>query len=251
MMKNSVYPFLTSIVLVLLVWEGMVTFGDFAAWQLPSPALVGSELRNWVTGGDYWLDIQATIMIAIIGFLLSILVGIETAAVLYFFPLLKKLMTPILLWSQNVPVIVLAPLLVVWFGFGMTAKLFIVVLVCFFPITIAMLDAFHHVDHNLQRYLEMSGATKWQTFIHLSLPSSIPVLFSSCKLSATYSVMGAVVAEWLGTEHGLGMIMTQAASSFRTDRVFVAILLIVLLSACFFFCIWLLEQIWLWKRKRI
>jgi ABC-type nitrate/sulfonate/bicarbonate transport system permease component len=146
---------------------------------------------------------------------------------------------------------VLAPLLVIWFGFGIESKLFVVVLVCFFPITISLVDAFEQVDQNLLRYLEMSGAAKWEKFRHLAFPSAIPVLFSSCKLSATYSVMGAVVAEWLGTEYGLGMIMTQAASSFRTDRVFVAILTIVVLSACFFFFISLVEHWWKHKRKLI
>jgi ABC-type nitrate/sulfonate/bicarbonate transport system permease component len=94
----------------------------------------------------------------------------------------------------------------------------------------------------------MMGASRWQQFRYLAFPSSVPVLFSSCKVSATYSVMGAVVAEWLGTEHGLGMVMTQAASSFRTDRVFVIILFIVLLSMCFYGVIRLAEH-W-WGRKR-
>ncbi|WP_245596712.1 ABC transporter permease [Shimazuella kribbensis] len=200
---------------------------------------------------SYLVDVRATFIIAGLGFLFSILVGVGVAVLLYFSPWLKKMVTPLLLFSQNIPIIVLAPLLVIWFGFGVTAKLFVVVLVCFFPITISLLDAFEQVNHNLLRYMEMSGATKWEKFRYLVFPSAIPVLFSSCKLSATYSVMGAVVAEWLGTEHGIGMVMTQSASSFRTDRVFVAILTIVCLSACFYICIRVLENWWKHKRKWI
>jgi ABC-type nitrate/sulfonate/bicarbonate transport system permease component len=248
-MKHKVFYLLFSIGVILLGWSSITYFGNFTVWQLPSPIVVGKELWQSIHSSSYLIDVRATFFIASTGFLLSILVGVGIATLLHFSPLLKKLVMPSLLLSQNIPIIVLAPLLVIWLGFGITAKLVVVVLVCFFPITIAMVDAFDQVDRNLKRYLEMAGATKWEKFVSLSFPSAIPVLFSSCKVSATYSVMGAVVAEWLGTEHGLGMIMTQAASSFRTDRVFVAIIFIVLLSACFFFLIWLAELSWKHKRR--
>lgn len=250
-MKHKALPFVLSIVVLVIMWGTIAYLGNFPLWQLPSPYDVGLELWHSWQSNEYFIHVRATFLIACSGFILSIVVGTGVATVLYFSAFLKRVITPLLLFSQNVPIIVLAPLLVIWFGFGIEAKLFVVVLVCFFPITISLVDAFAQVDQNLLRYLEMSGATKWEEFRHLAFPSAVPVLFSSCKLSATYSVMGAVVAEWLGTEHGLGMIMTQAASSFRTDRVFVAILTIVVLSACFFFCISLVEHWWKHKRKLI
>ncbi|MCH5584166.1 ABC transporter permease [Shimazuella sp. AN120528] len=250
-MKRRILPLVLSIVVLLFIWEIISIIGDFPVWQLPSPYVVGLELwRSW-TSSEYLLHVRATFIIACFGFILSILVGVGVAVWLYFSTFLTRIVTPFLLFSQNVPIIVLAPLLVVWFGFGIEAKLLVVILVCFFPITIALVDGFEQVDRNLLRYLEMSGATKWEKFRHLAFPSAVPVLFSSCKLSATYSVMGAVVAEWLGTERGLGMIMTQAANSFRTDRVFVSIITIVVLSGCFFFLISLVEQWWKHKRKLI
>lgn len=250
-MRHRAFSVMMSLLVLVLVWGIITYFGDFLIWQLPSPYLVGIELWKSWQNGEYLIHVQATFMIACIGFFLSILVGVGVATCLYFSTLLKRIATPLLLFSQNVPIIVLAPLMVIWFGFGIEAKLLVVILVCFFPITIALVDAFEHVDPNLRKYLEISGATKWEKFRHLAFPSSIPVFFSSCKLSATYSVMGAVIAEWLGTEHGLGLVMTQAASSFRTDRVFVAIITIVVLSGCFFFLISLIEQGWKHKRKKI
>jgi ABC-type nitrate/sulfonate/bicarbonate transport system permease component len=248
-MKHNVFSFLFAIGLLLFVWGAVSYLGKFPDWQLPSPSIVGLELWKSWQSSDYLIHVRATFFIACLGFFLSIVVGTGVATILYFSAFLRKVITPLLLFSQNVPIIVLAPLLVVWFGFGIEAKLIVVILVCFFPITIALVDAFGQVDQNLLRYLDMSGATKWEKFRHLAFPSAIPVLFSSCKLSATYSVMGAVIAEWLGTEYGLGMIMTQAASSFRTDRVFVTILTIVVLSTCFFFFIRFIEQWWKHKRK--
>jgi ABC-type nitrate/sulfonate/bicarbonate transport system permease component len=249
--RYLIFSLCISLFVFIVIWEAIAYFGNFAMWQLPSPYVVGREMWRSLNSSSYLVDVRATFMIAGMGFLFSILVGIGTAVLLHFFPLLKKIVTPLLLFSQNIPIIVLAPLLVIWFGFGITAKLFVVVLVCFFPITISLLDAFEQVSPNLLRYMKMSGATKWENFRYLIFPSAIPVLFSSCKLSATYSVMGAVVAEWLGTEHGLGMVMTQSASSFRTDRVFVAIFTIVCLSACFYLLIRLIEHWWKHKRIRI
>lgn len=251
MLKTRIVPFVCSLLLLLGIWWGIIWLWDIPTWQLPSPSLVAKAWMMNFSSNAYQQDLQMTSLIALVGLVLSVLVGVGGSILLYFFTSIKKLVTPLLLFSQNVPIIVLAPLLVVWFGFGMLAKIFVVVLVCFFPITIALLDGFEQGDRTLANYLAMAGATRWEKFRFLSLPSAMPALFSSCKLAATYSVMGAVIAEWLGTEHGLGMMMTQAASSFRTDRVFVAIGTVVLLSFGFFFIIWLLEQLWKQKRKSV
>jgi ABC-type nitrate/sulfonate/bicarbonate transport system permease component len=248
-LKTRVLPFLFSLVLLLSIWWGVASLGNFPAWQLPTPDLVAKELVLYIPNETFGLDLASTSYIAVIGLVLSILVGVGGAVLLHFYPLLKQIVLPLLLFSQNVPIIVLAPLLVIWFGFGMLAKILIVLLVCFFPIIIAVLDGLEQGDRTLANYLAMAGATRWEKFRYLSLPTAMPAFFSSCKLAATYSVMGAVIAEWLGTEHGLGLMMTQAASSFRTDRVFVAIGVVVVLSSSFFFVIWLLEQLWRRKRK--
>jgi ABC-type nitrate/sulfonate/bicarbonate transport system permease component len=124
------------------------------------------------------------------------------------------------------------------------------VLVCFFPITIATLDGLRQTDRDLLHYMKMSGATNRQVFWKLQWPHALPSIFSGLKIAGTYSVMGAVISEWLGATKGIGVYMTLASSSFKTDRVFVAILLIMILSLTFFAIIALIEK-WLltWQRQ--
>ena len=124
----------------------------------------------------------------------------------------------------------------------MLPKIIVIILVCFFPITISLLDGFRQSDRDVMNYMKMAGATKQQIFWKLEWPNALPTLFSGIKISATYSVMGAVISEWLGASKGIGVYMQLSQSSFRTDRVFVAIILIVILSLLLLGLIMLLEK---------
>src|SRR5690606_6777997 len=134
-------------------------------------------------------------------------------------------------------------------GFGILPKIIVITLVCFFPVTIASLGGFRNTPPEMKHYMLMAGASKIQMFTKLEWPNSLPSLFSGLKISATYSVMGAVISEWLGAIKGIGVYMTLASSSFRTDRVFVAIFIIMILGLLFFGAITLCEK-WLVKWKR-
>jgi ABC-type nitrate/sulfonate/bicarbonate transport system permease component len=248
MIKKLLPPLLLTVILLLL-WEGSVSFWEIEEWILPAPSEIWETfLQQFPTLSE---DLLATTWIAILGFLIGILIGILFASILHLFPVLEKACYPLIVLSQNIPIIALAPLLVLWFGFGTLPKVLIVVLVCFFPITIATLDGFRQIDHTLIQYLRITGASRWQIFLKAEWPSTLPSFFSGCKLSATYSVMGAVISEWLGAEKGLGLMMQTAANSFRTDRVFVAIVIIVVLSLVLFFLIHLLEKVTIrWKPKK-
>ena len=169
-------------------------------------------------------------------------IGLITAILLHLLPYLKDALYPLLILSQNIPTIVLAPLLVIWFGFGMLPKIIVITLVCFFPVTVAALDGFKQTPSELRHYLAMAGANKWQLFSKLEFPYALPSIFSGIKISATYSVLGAVISEWLGAKEGVGVYMTLASSSFRTDRVFVAIFIIMILSLLLFALIQGLEK---------
>lgn len=161
---------------------------------------------------------------------------------------MKDAVYPLLILSQNIPIIVLAPLLVIWFGFGMLPKLIVISLVCF-PVAVASLDGFRQTPYELKHYFKMMGAGKNQLFWKLELPHSIPFIFSGLKISATYSVMGAVISEWLGAKSGIGVYMTLASSAFRTDRVFVAIFIIMGMSLIFGIITFLEKYLVSWKRK--
>lgn len=187
-------------------------------------------------------DLFHTGWIALVGLFIGLVVGVGSASALHLFPFSRKVFYPYIVFSQNIPIIALAPLLIIWFGFGVESKLIVVSLVCFFPIAVATLDGFSQADETLSTYMEMEGASRWEVFRHVGCPSALPSFFSGLKLSATYSVMGAVIAEWLGSEKGLGVMMTLASHSFRTDRVFVAIFFIMLLSTILFVVISMIER---------
>lgn len=236
------------LLLLFIIWEIAVTLADVPNWLLPAPSAIFLEAINgWTSFSSHFLS---TIKLSLLGFLIGSTFGLLTAIFLHLLPFIRESVYPLLILSQNIPIIVLAPLLVIWFGFGLLPKIIVITLVCFFPITVAALDGFRQTPNDLKHYMMMAGATKKQLFWKLELPYSLPSIFSGLKISATYSVMGAVISEWLGAKMGIGVYMTLASSSFRTDRVFVAIFSIMALSLLFFTVILLMER-WLvrWKTK--
>ncbi len=233
---------------IFMIWEVSVEQFSIDTWLLPSPSAVLEA--GMIEYERIWEHIISTVHLAFVGLLVGSLIGVLLATCLHLFPIIKEAVYPLLILSQNVPIIVLAPLLIIWFGFGIESKLVVISLVCFFPISISMLDGFRHIPLEFRDYFEMMGASKVQFFWKLELPYALPYVFSGLKISATYSVMGAVISEWLGAQKGLGVYMTLASSAYRTDRVFVAIFVIMFISLLFFAVITLLEKAFIsWKRK--
>ena len=229
-----------AIILLLISWEVIARFFKVPSWLLPLPTDIFKEA---ITGYALYKDhIFSTVTLSATGYMVGISIGIVVAILLFRIPFLQQAFYPLLIVSQNIPVIVLAPLLVIWFGFGMLPKVIVIVLVCFFPVTIAALDGFRQTDRDMLHYLKMIGANDRQIFWKLQWPHSLPSLFSGLKIAATYSVMGAVISEWLGANKGIGVYMTLASSSFKTERVFVAIVLIILLSLVYFGSILAIEK---------
>lgn len=236
------------IVLLMAAWEAAVRLFGMPAWLLPAPSAVWMELLNdWPA---YSGHIGSTITLALGGFLIGSAVGLLAATVLHLVPGFREALYPLMILTQNIPVIVLAPLLVIWFGFGAAPKLLIIALVCFFPIAVSVLDGFRQTSDDLMHYMKMAGASRGQIFRKLEWPHALPSVFSGLKIAATYSVMGAVITEWLGAKKGIGVYMTLASSSFRTTNVFVAIFLVMALSLLFFGMIRLIEDRTVsWKTK--
>jgi ABC-type nitrate/sulfonate/bicarbonate transport system permease component len=228
------------LLLLFIIWEFVVKIVDVPEWLLPAPSKVFTEaISGWM---DFYPDLLSTIKISLLGFAIGTMIGLLIAVLLHLVPFLRESFYPLLILSQNIPIIVLAPLLVIWFGFGLLPKMIVITLVCFFPITVAALDGFKQTPDELKHYMMMAGSSKRQLFWKLELPFSLPSIFSGLKISATYSVMGAVISEWLGAKQGIGVYMTLSSSSFRTDRVFVAIFAIMILSLLFFLVIILVER---------
>jgi ABC-type nitrate/sulfonate/bicarbonate transport system permease component len=236
------------IILLFLIWEFVTKFAEIPAWLLPAPSEIWREtIAVWPAFQEHLLS---TVTLTFAGFGIGCITGLLVAVALHLLPRVRESLYPLMILSQNIPIIVLAPLLVIWFGFGLLPKLIVITLVCFFPVAVAALDGFKQTGSELIHYMKMAGATKGQVFKKLEWPHALPSIFSGLKISATYSVMGAVISEWLGAEKGIGVFMTLASSSFRTDRVFVAIFMIMIVSLVFFAIIVVLER-WLikWRTK--
>lgn len=235
------FPSLVLAVLILFFWQKIVDAFHVPLWLLPSPAKIVAAL--WSTRSLLWGHTWTTILETTSGFLLAIVLGVATAVAMALFPRLKRLLYPYLIISQTVPLIAVAPLLIVWLGYGLLPKIATVVLVCFFPIAVSLLEGLELAENDLLNLLRSMGASHWQIFTIVRWPQAMPSFFAGLKIAATYSVMGAVIGEWLGASSGLGVYLTRSSHSFLTDRVFAAILTITILSLLYFFLISLLARI--------
>lgn len=246
---KQIWPPVVAVILLLTGWQLAVSVFHIEDWILPSPIDIARESTNNAAG--IWDHTMATLRLTLIGFPIGTAVGLIVALLLHLLPGVKRAFYPLLILSQNVPSIALGPLLVIWFGFGLLPKIVLITLVCFFPVAVAAMGGLAQSDGVMMNYMKMAGANKWQIFTKLELPHSLPSLFSGVKISATYAVMGAVVAEWIGADKGIGYYMLLQKSAYRTDRMFVAIVIIVFLSLVLFALIALLER-WLvrWKPRR-
>ncbi|RCX18102.1 ABC-type nitrate/sulfonate/bicarbonate transport system permease component [Fontibacillus phaseoli] len=243
---NSIWPPLVAVILFLILWQAATSLFHIEKWILPSPADIAKEASTGAAG--LWRHTLATLRLLLLGFAIGTAVGLLMAFALHVVPFLKSSLYPLIILSQNVPTIALAPLLMIWFGFGILPKIIVITLVCFFPVAVAAMDGLSRADRVMLDYMRMAGASKGQIFTKLEIPHALPSILSGIKIAATYSVMGAVIAEWIGADKGIGYYMMLQKSSFRTDKIFLAIAIIVAISLAMFGLIALLEK-WLIRYK--
>ncbi|MBD2846140.1 ABC transporter permease [Paenibacillus sp. IB182496] len=225
---------------LLLLWQGAVIVFDIEEWFLPGPAAIVRETAAiWPRLLEHT---GATLRLTLLGYALGTTAGIAVGMLFHLAPGLRRSTYPLLVLSQNVPIIVLGPLLLMWLGFGMLPKIVLLVLVCFFPVSVAMLAGLGSADSSLTNYMRMIGAGNWTIFRRLELPHAVPSLFSGLKIAAAYSVTSAIVAEWIGASKGLGYFIQLSARGFQAPRVFAAVLIIVLLSMLLFGAVALAER---------
>ncbi|SDJ97729.1 ABC transporter permease [Natronincola ferrireducens] len=213
---------------LLMLWEMVGRLGWVQPFILPAPSAV---VRALITTFPIMREhITTTLLEAVVGFLVAILLAVMMAVAMDRIVVVRRTLYPLVIISQTVPIITLAPLFAMWFGFGYLPKIVIVVLVCFFPITISLLEGLASVDKDLLNLLKSMGASHLDIYRIVKLPAALPSFFAGLKISGTYSIMGAVIGEWIGGKKGLGVYMMRARQSFATDRVFATIVIIVLLS---------------------
>jgi putative hydroxymethylpyrimidine transport system permease protein len=185
-----------------------------------------------------WVTLQEVLA----GFGVSIVAGVGFAVALHLSPTLRRAFYPLLVASQTVPIVVVAPILVVWLGFGIGPKLAIIALICFFPITVNTLDGLRSVDPDLVKMMRTLDAGRWRTLSGVEAPTALPYFFSGAKIAVAVAVIGAVFGEWAGSSSGLGHLIQQASAQLETARTFAAVVVLSVLAVALFGLLAALER---------
>ena len=225
---------------ILITWQILSTSGLIPPYMLPTPVRVISVFID-----DFQLlmkHLSFTLMEAMAGLTLAVIAAFILSILMDANRFIKQSMTPILLLTQTMPVIAIAPLLILWMGYGLAPKITLVFLTCFFPVTIGLLGAFASADNDALRLLQSMGAKKWQLYRYIKIPQGLPAFFSGLKIAASYSIIGAVVAEWLGGDAGLGVYMIRVRRSYSFDKMFAVIILVSILSLLLIKLVSLIEK---------
>ena len=219
---------ISAIVLILILWQGISSLGIVDSFMLPSPVQV---MKAFISEFPMLMEnAGVTLAEAFLGLLIGVAFGCVMAVLMDRFEPLYKAFYPLIVLTQTVPTVAIAPLLVLWFGYEMTPKVILIVITTFFPITVGLLNGFRSVDSDAINLLRAMGAGQAQIFKYIKLPGAMSQFFAGLRISASYAVVGAVISEWLGGFGGLGVYMTRVKKAFSFDKMFAVIFLISIIS---------------------
>ena len=225
---NSKLRPIVPIVVLLLVWDLVTRTQIVPSFMLPSPL---SVLETLIKDFNILMShMSYTLVEALIGLSIGILIGFISAVVMDRYEPIRDAIYPLIVLSQTVPTIAIAPLLVLWLGYDMLPKIVLIVLTTYFPIAVGLLEGFQSVDKDYLVLFQSMGASELQTFRLLKMPAALGHFFSALNISVSYSVVGAVISEWLGGYKGLGVYMTRVRKAFAFDKMFAVIIIISVLS---------------------
>ena len=234
------------IVAALALWElaaqwhvlaDLLSIEDFL---VPAPSEIAEALweERSLLAEDAWVTLREVLL----GFALAAVAGIGLAIAIHLSETARRAIYPLLVASQTIPIVVIAPILVVWFGFGIVPKLLIVALICFFPITVNAYDGLRSVDPDLLKMMRTLGANRLQTLRRAELPWALPFAFSGAKIAVAVAVIGAVFAEWAGSDSGLGHLILVSSSELSTALTFAAIFVLSAIAIGLFALLSLIER---------
>jgi len=227
---------------LLVLWEVIIRGFDVPKYLLPAPSQVAVALKqDWTAYLEpaMWITLREVIF----GFLIAALAGIGLAILLHLFGPLRRTVYPLLIGSQTIPIVVLAPILTIILGYGIFPKLVIVALICFFPIVVNGIDGLRSVDDDFIHMMKTLDGNRWAIFKRIEFPGALPSIFSGLRIAATFASIGAVFGEYAGSEGGLGYVIIQATPNLQTARIFADIFILVLISFALFALVSLLERI--------
>lgn len=238
-LSPAIRPFL--LVLFLLgLWDLAIRIFGIPAYLIPPPAkVIGQLVEQWpMLLAESWFTTEATIW----GFLLSIAVGVPIAMVIAYSRVVESYVYPLLVFSQSVPKVAIAPLFVVWFGFGILPKVITAFLLGFFPVVVSTVMGFKSVESDMLDLARSMGASRLQTFFKISLPAALPAMFSGLKVSVTLAVVGAVVGEFVGSNSGIGYVLQVANGNFDLPLMFAGLVLLSVIGVLLFAVVDLIER---------
>jgi ABC-type nitrate/sulfonate/bicarbonate transport system permease component len=234
-------PSILIVAVLLAAWQIYAGTGHLGDDVLPAPSRVASE--GWANRGDLWHNTLPTLRATLLGFVCSLAVGFLLSVVIDASSAVRRAVLPLLVATQTLPLIAIAPLVVLWFGFGLTPKILIVAFVTFFPITVAFVEGYAASDRDGEVLLRSMGAGRWRVFRTLRLPTALPFFFAGLRIAITYAVVAAIFAEYAGAEEGLGIYMQNAKNSFRTDLVLAAVAVSAALTLVLFALTYAVERV--------
>lgn len=240
---------LAALLVILIAWQGVSMAGLVPGYMLPSPVDV---IKAFISEFPLLMEnAKVTLMEAFIGLGCGVALGFLMAVIMDRFDRLYKALYPLIVVTQTVPTVAIAPLLVLWFGYEMLPKVILIVIVTFFPITVGLLTGFRSADRDMMNLLRSMGAGRLQIFRYIKLPGAMGQFFSSLRISASYAVVGAVISEWLGGFNGLGVYMTRVKKAFSFDKMFAVIFLISAISLILMKLVDLLQKRCMsWEQKK-
>ncbi len=229
-------------------WEIYVRWQNVSPSVLPAPIDIGQA--SWDDRDNLWNALWVTFQETILGLGIAVVAAIVLGVAMDFIPWVRRGIYPILVSSQTIPIVAIAPLVIIWFGFGLFPKVLVVAFYTFFPIVVGLAQGLASTDPDAMNLLRSMRASRWQIFLRTRLPSSLPHFFTGLRITVTYAVVAAVFAEYVGSFEGLGIYMQQMRNAFRTDLVFGAVLMTMLLTLALFLIVVIIERLVMpWHRS--
>ncbi|MGQ9888704.1 MAG: ABC transporter permease [Aggregatilineales bacterium] len=241
---------LAAVLIVLGLWQVLFLLRLYPPFIIPSPLSVAERFYEVIVNGRLWTHISATLSAVLVGLAIGVAVGLGLGYAVARSRVLDALLLPLIAAAQSTPVVAYAPLLVIWFGSGLTSKIVTSALIVFFPMLLNTVVGFRGVPRPLHDLMRAQRATRWQMFTKLELPAALPVLLGGLKISATLSVIGAVVGEFVNANAGLGFLINLARSQYDTPLVLVSVITLAMAARLLYGGAALLERYLLrWQQR--
>jgi len=241
-MKTKYWLVFLSLFLLLLVWQLATWLGSFPNFILPSPGEVGARFIQAILDGSLLRNAAVTLVEVLLGLALGVSVATVLGYLLARSLHLERLLSPYIVASQSIPIVAIAPLLVIWFGPGLSSKVLICALIVFFPVLVNTVVGVRSVPEDLRDLMRSLQATRWQTLKSLEAPAALPVFLGGLRIGATLSVIGAVVGEFVGAKSGLGFLVNVGRGVYDTALVFVAVFTLIVMALILYGLVALIEK---------